>query len=113
MWEGEEFSSNYEFLYCWWDRSCVSVMPGIKSLAVPNKHQAAPKAGFALQMLSGLLPPVVSNTPMVLLPLSEFPRLREVNYSGVVCPTTSSVFSAIKPLPEIPHPPVSDCRPLI
>lgn len=89
--KGRSFSSNSEFLYCCWDRSCVSVMPGMESLAVPNRHQAVLRAGFALQMLASLLPPVLSHTPIVLLLLSVFPRLHQVNYSGLVCPAHSFV----------------------
>lgn len=35
---GKECFSNYEFLYCCWDWSCISLMPGTESLAAPNKH---------------------------------------------------------------------------
>lgn len=66
-------------------------------------------------MLAVLLPPVLSNAPIVLLLLSAFPRLHEVSYPGFVCPAHSSTchdaFSANRLLREIPHPPVFDYRP--
>lgn len=90
-------------------------MPGTESLAVPNKHSPVLRAGFALQMLTILFPPVLLNAPVAFLLLSVFPRLHKVNYSGFMCPTCSSTchhaFSAVELLPEIPQPPVFGYRP--